>query len=150
MQELYIDDVIEKAHDLEKQKKYKKKIFTERLLALMPKKGHIVLSGKRGDIIIYDQKSQSYRKALFDIEDGNPIAGNQLFEIEDYKPSIPITNEYLMDELTTAKEAANFICFLIGLHDKYKSPVIEFGRRANRYFPIKAYSQRTDRIPTIE
>ena len=158
-----IDDYIEKAEDLKKEKRYKKMGIWQRLCYVMPKKGKCHLSGKHGTVIIYDEESQSYRDAIlfhFDKPEESYnyrsqyfLAGEKTFSLEGYKIDTPIINREergTPSEENVNKSVVHFLYFFLNLFEEFKSPVMQIGQYENRFFPFQFYSLRTDKIPTIE
>lgn len=118
---------------------FKGKDITTKIQEILPEEGQVILSGKKGKVIIYDNKSRSYREAVFDISKGQPVPTEKEFELNGYKPYNSLET---VNFNRASGEAANFLEKAL---ESFNAPVVEIGKHVgdtnNRYFSMKKYSK---------
>ncbi len=155
MQELYIDDIIEKTKKLSKEKKHKKTKFYNLIGEVVPDECHIHLSTKECTIIIFDEKKQSYTKAAVDYKSGSYqgrtiLPTDEIFSLDNYKATSSIIPSYCFNYPSNKWTVGPFILFVKKIFTHNHSPVAEIGQLIDKDYPVKYYAPRTDKIPTIE
>ncbi len=161
MEELYIDDVIERARKLQKDKKMKKKTVAQLIQSVLPTEGHLYLSGELGTVIIFDDENKIYKEAVLDVRKCQPLPGNKIFSLANHKSNSPIETAYYdaagnwgYDDKDRRLHATSLILSLRKAQHDYDGQVMEFSRTIgdshNRQILFKTYILDTGKIPTIE
>ena len=105
-----------------------------RIQEILPIEGQVILSGRNGKVIIYDENLKSYREAAFDILQKQPVPTQKQFELDWHNPQGPLESVYF------SSGAATFLEKALELFD---APVVEIGKHigdsCNRYFSMKKY-----------
>ncbi len=114
--------------------------------------------------VIADEETKTYRIAEFDTIKGQPCPSGHLVNMNDYKPDTEMfitgfpCSEYRKDGGPKNRES-NTLNFFESLLKMHRAEIIEIGTNETlvstqaikkRFYPMKFYGQRTDRIPTIE
>ena len=116
-----------------------------RIAEILPAEGQITLSGKNGQVIMYDGETQSYREAALDVSKVQPVPTDKEFELSGHKSmgtlkTISFEPPGLWDVpkglYPYNGEAANFLEKLLAVN----APVIEIGNQVRGYFPMRTYS----------
>lgn len=118
--------------------RYYRDDVSARIKEVLIPEGRVILSGKNRKVIIFDDKSNSYKEAAFDIATGQPVSVEKEFNLDGHNPLELIKTVYFS---RNGGEAANFLEKAIEIFD---APVTEIGEHIgdgfNRYFSIRKFS----------